>query len=58
MTRIERIKSMSIEDIAKMIVDDDLTAEFCKSDCSDTDDYDCPHPVECCVRWLNEEVDL
>ena len=55
MNRHEYLKSLSIEDVAKMIVEEDLTDSFCKSDCENSDDQ-CLHPVGCCVKWLNEEV--
>lgn len=28
---------------------------YCGSEC-DADLGECPHPLECCVRWLGEEV--
>ena len=58
MTRFELLKSLSVEDTAKMIVDDNLTDAFCKSECVvDVDIGDCSHPIECCIRWLKEEVE-
>lgn len=56
-TRIERIRAMPTEELAKLIVDSNVTDDFCQSDCGDIDDptWQCNHAVECCVRWLNED---
>lgn len=58
LTKYEKIINMATVQMAKVIVEYNITGGFCKSDCSgaDEDDYDCPHPIECCVKWLNEEV--
>ena len=57
-TKYEKVKSMTIEEMAHEIIELEFTDAYCKSDCSsaDEDDYDCPHSIECCVKWLNEEV--
>lgn len=54
MNRIDRIRNMAAEELAKDIIEHNITDEFCKGICRVDD---CPHPVECCVRWLEEEVD-
>jgi hypothetical protein len=57
MTRFDFLKFLSIEDTAKMIVENNLTNSFCKNECEiDFDIEDCLHPIECCIRWLKEEV--
>lgn len=53
-SRYERIKYMTIEQMAKTIIDHTLTDEYCKSDC-DSWEYECPHELECCIKWLNEK---
>lgn len=35
MTRFERIKNMSIEEMAAKIIKANITDEYCKSDCDD-----------------------
>lgn len=59
MTRYEKLKNLTLLQVAEFIVKDNLTDQFCKSDC-DVDSEDlhvdcCPHPLECCIKWLNEE---
>ena len=54
MTRAEYIRSIPIEELAQIIIDKNITDEFCKSDCGSEDD--CPHEKDCCIRWLNEDV--
>lgn len=56
MKRIDRIRTMRVEDIANLIVESNTTDAFCKSDCEH--DEDCLHPVECCKRWLEEEEEV
>lgn len=57
MTRIEMIKNMSTKDMAEKICDMDFTSAHCNSDCKlDSCDRG-QHEMECCIRWLNEEVD-
>lgn len=60
MTRLEYIRSMSAEEMAKEICERSITDKFCKSDCEwsqsleyEQDRSDC---IKCCVRWLNEQV--
>ena len=57
MTRFEKIKSMSVEELSKFIINDDklYIDDYCKSDCKCKDG--CPHPEECCKKWFLEEVD-
>ena len=56
MTRYEKIKSMSVEELAKVIVGDSdiYIDDFCKSDCKNQNG--CPHLEKCCKKWLLEEV--
>ena len=56
MTRYEKIKSMDVEELAKVIINngDIYIDDYCKSEC-DLDDC-CPHPEECCKKWLLEEL--
>lgn len=57
MTRYEKIKSMDVEELANVIISDDIYIDdFCKGEC-DLDDG-CPHPEECCKKWLLEEVTI
>lgn len=62
MTRLEHIRNMTAEEVAKKINDLQslMLDDFCKSTCkaskdfhSGPDEKDC---LECCVRWLNEEI--
>jgi hypothetical protein len=54
MRRIDYIRNMSVEELAKAIIDHSITDEFCDSSCGCEDD--CPHDVECCVIWLSGEM--
>lgn len=56
MNRYEKIKSTIVEELAKIIVSNDKICidDFCKGDCNC--DWDCPHPEECCKKWLLEEL--
>ena len=56
MTRFDKIKTMGIEELAKVIVKngDIYIDDYCKNDCDCEDD--CLHPEECCKKWLLEEV--
>lgn len=58
MTRYEQIKAMSMQEMAEAIIKHTDIDDYCLGDCDgDMKDYtDCKHPVECCIRWLNEEV--
>lgn len=56
MTRIDKIRSMTTEEIAQQIIKYNIIDDFCKSDCDDPE-FGCPHATECCVKWLNEEVE-
>lgn len=60
MTRYERIKSMSIEEMAEEVIVLNFTDAYCKNDCSPIEnDGECEpaNEFECCIRWLNEEVE-
>ncbi len=62
MTRIEKIRNMPIEEMAKAIIRLNVTDEYCKSDCEGVQDIDgegcLPGPEkECCMRWLEEDVE-
>lgn len=63
MTRIDRIRTMTVSEIADAILDDEYMADgemgFCKSTCN-LDDYvggelkeECR---ECVIKWLMEEL--
>jgi len=54
MTRIERIRNMTVKEIAKVIIDNNITDEFCRSQCEN--DEECLHDLECCIKWLEMEV--
>ena len=61
MTRIERIRNMTAHEIARTIIDYDITDDFCKSNCewsksmeTEQDEREC---LKCCVRWLESEVE-
>ncbi len=53
MTRIERLRTMATEEMAREIIKLNFTDEYCKGDCKE--DEDCLHELECCIRWLKEE---
>lgn len=55
MQRIDYIRAMTIKEMAEAIIEHNITDAFCKSDCEQEDE--CPHAVECCVRWLGEADD-
>lgn len=57
MTRLEQIKNMDAKQIAKIIIENNITDEFCKSDCEGDEDenFECLHELDCCKKWLNEE---
>jgi len=52
MKRIDYIKAMTTKEMAKAIIEHNLD-DFCKSDCGNEEN--CPHEIECCVKWLNED---
>lgn len=59
MNNYERIKNMSIEEMAEKITESvDLSCVlshyYCKANCDNKDD--CPHDKECCIKWLMQEV--
>ena len=59
MKRIDGIKSMDEISLAKWLMGldgKDLGELYCKSDCPDDDEFSCPHPTECMIKWLNEKL--
>ena len=56
MTRIEKLRSMTTQEVAKLVNDiQSLELDgFCKSDCGNDD---CLDPIPCIVRWLEEDID-
>lgn len=60
MTNFELIKNMSIEEMAKIIYESEMSERFnfCKSDCKWTEDYNIPEGecIKCVVKWLQEET--
>jgi len=60
MTRIERIRNMTVEEIAKAIRHYNITDNYCKSDCEwaqsmENDTFDENECLKCCARWLESE---
>jgi len=53
MKRIDYIRAMKVRELAKAIIENNVTDDFCKSDCGNEED--CPQGIECCVKWLNED---
>lgn len=39
MTRVEYIRNIPIGEMAQIIIDKNITDEFCKSDCGSEDDF-------------------
>lgn len=60
-SRINRIRTMTTEEMARVIIDANITDKYCKSDCEPGEDFEatgCCFPTDelkCCVRWLHEE---
>ncbi len=59
-TRLDGIKAMTAEQIAKTIYEYDITDDFCKGDCREANS-EAMNPekescIACCVKWLNEEA--
>lgn len=69
LTRLDKIKSMTAEQTAILLIDNGYFDKksageyFCKGDCEwansmeigdGANENEC---IECCVRWLNEEVE-
>ena len=56
MRRIDKLRAMSVEDIAKMMYYSNCCDDYCKSDCGidckELTDHDC---LACVVKWLEEE---
>ena len=56
MSRIDKLRAMSVEDIAKLIYYSNCCDDYCKSDCGidckELTDHDC---WACVVKWLEEE---
>ena len=60
MKRIDRIRTMTTEEIAKEIIKLNITDEYCKGDCEDVwgaKEVRCKEDLElkCCIRWLEKE---
>ncbi|CDX00743.1 Hypothetical protein DPCES_0856 [Desulfitobacterium hafniense] len=61
MTRYDKIKSMSVEEVAQVIMDKDITDAFCKGSggcdwstkLEEIGEKEC---LKCCVEWLNAEL--
>jgi hypothetical protein len=49
MKRIDYIRSMSVEEMSKAIIDHNITDAFCDSSCKC--ENGCPRDIECCERW-------
>lgn len=56
MKRIDYIRAMTAEEMAEKIIKKNITEDYCKSDCEDSENFECLHEKECCIRWLNEDV--
>ena len=59
MKRIDKIKNMTVEEMAREIIRLNFTDEYCDSGCPDTWNKPiCQEELEleCCIRWLEEEV--
>ena len=54
MTRYEMITKMSVKQLAQKVIGLSITDSYCKSDCGN--DEDCTHELDCCIKWLNEDV--
>lgn len=60
MKRIDKIKNMTVEEMAREIIKLNFTDEYCDNGCPDTwDEPICQKELEleCCIRWLEEEVE-
>ena len=59
MTNFEKIKQMSVEDMAKFFIDDSSNIDFCKM-CENKCEYDiakftgCEHAIQ---KWLESEAE-
>lgn len=57
MTRIEWIRSLSVEDIARSVMllgNDDICRAYCKGcDNEEPTDEQC---YKCCLKWLKEDI--
>lgn len=59
MKRIDRIRNMTTDEMAREIVKLNFTDEYCKSTCEDAwgaDEVICQDELGCCIRWLEGEV--
>lgn len=54
MTRFERIKDMSIDEMAREIISLNVIDDHCKGKCALGSD--CPHEEKCCIEWLQKET--
>lgn len=59
MTNYERIRRMSVEEMARVIDVYDLEVSYCKADCKWGEEYDYNVPDgecrKCIIKWLQEE---
>jgi len=59
MRRIDKLRAMSVEDVAKMIFYSSHCTDFCTSDCGkdykELTDHGC---LACVVKWLNEKIEI
>ena len=63
MTNFERIRSMSVEELASYIFDLGNYSEYCYGHCAYQDNEECPHDekggcLEGVRKWLESEDDI
>ena len=58
MKRIDYIRTLSVEEVAKKIRDVVELNDFCKSDCGESEDHEPEESecVKCCIKWLESEI--
>lgn len=67
MTRLEKIRSMSAEELARVIFEIEDENEYCRPElcpyyredgcCDGWEERGDDACIEACVKWLNEEID-
>ena len=59
MRRIDKLRAMSVEDVAKMMYYSNCCDDYCKSDCGidykELTYHDC---LACVVKWLEEKIEI
>ena len=55
MRRIDKLRAMSVEDVAKMIFYSNCCDDYCKSDCNIPTRTLPIRLRQCVVKWLEEE---